>query len=469
LPQFERVLLVSKETAMTRFMQLSWVQVTLLALGVAVAMPSHAQRKLEVGVGVHMGDYPLPATQKALNDLDVSLRGDVPWKDIEVTPGNLQYPSSASSPLGKLDTLVTDAARRQHRPVLILAYGNKAYDGGGLITSPRGIDAFAKYAAFTVAHFKGRAEDFEVWNEWNHGTGLPPEHKVAGDARSYVNLLRATAQSIKSANPQARVLGGAVAGTDTAWITQFAQAQGLQYVDGLSVHPYVHCNARTVPRAPADLKLSGKLLNMSSGGSAVRVSQGVPVLSPIGGTPEQAIAWLDQVKALLDQYSPSRPIPVYVTEIGWPTSKGQCGIPPAAAAAYLQRFMLLAATRPWIAGVWWYDLFDDGDDPGSREHRFGLAAKDRSPKPAYGALSALADVLKSAQLPSEKVDPEGALVITGTDVRGKPFNAFWLPTDMFDVSQASSKGSQLLKEGFRAQSGPDPAALSATPLLMIQK
>ncbi|MFL6602483.1 MAG: hypothetical protein ACJ8R9_14260 [Steroidobacteraceae bacterium] len=455
---------------MTRFMQLSWVQLTLLTLVLALAMPCHAQRKLEVGVGVHMGDYPLPATQAALNDLNVSLRADVPWKDIEVTPGNLQYPTSASSPLGKLDTLVTDAVRRQHKPVLILAYGNKAYDGGGLITSQRGIDAFAKYAAFTVAHFKGRAADFEVWNEWNHGVGVPPERRVPGDARAYVNLLRATAQSIKSANPQARVLGGAVAGTDTAWITQFAQAQGLQYVDGLSVHPYVHCNARAVPRAPGDLKLQGKLYNMSSGSPVIRVSQSGPVLSPIGGTPEQAIAWLDQVKALLDQYSPSRPVPVYVTEIGWPTSKGQCGVPPEAAAAYLQRFMLLAATRPWIAGVWWYDLFDDGDDPGSREHRFGLAGKNRSPKAAYAALSALADVLQSSQVPSEKIDPEGSLTITGTDARGKPFHAAWLPTDMFDASQAWSQGSQLLKQGFRAQAGPaTDAALSATPLLMQQK
>src|ERR1700719_1878023 len=107
-----------------------------------------------------MGDYPLYATQAALTALDVGLRGDVPWKDIEVTPGNLQYPGPSSA-LGKLDTLVTDAARRQHRPMLILAYGNKAYDDGGLITSPRGIEAFAKYAAFAVAHFKGRAEDFE--------------------------------------------------------------------------------------------------------------------------------------------------------------------------------------------------------------------------------------------------------------------------------------------------------------------
>jgi hypothetical protein len=452
---------------MTGFMQLSWVKLAVVLLISVLAVPCHAQRRLEVGAVVHMGDYPLEATQSALNALDAGLRGDVPWKDIEVTPGKLQYPTS-SSPLKNLDTLVTDSVRHQHKPLLILAYGNKAYDGGGLITSPQGIDAFARYAAFTVTHFKGRVEDFEVWNEWNHGLGSPPGHRVSGDPRQYVNLLRASYQSIKSANPQAQVIGGAVAGPDTAWITQFAQSQGLQYLDGISVHPYVHCNARAVPRAPADLQLSGKLLN-GSGNPPVRVALGGPVLSPVGGTPEQAIAWLDQLKALLDQYSPSKPVPVYVSEIGWPTSKGQCGVPDGVAAAYLQRFLLLAAARPWIAGVWWYDLFDDGDDPGSREHRFGLIAKNRSPKPAYGALSAIRDVVKSSQVPTQKVDRDGSIVVTGSDAVGKPFYAAWLPTDMFDAAQAWPRGSQLLKEGFRPRTGPDPAAISAAPLVLVQK
>jgi len=160
---------------------------------------------------------------------------------------------------------------------------------------------------------------------------------------------------------------------------------------------------------------------------------------------------------------------VYVTEIGWPTSTGQCGVPDAVAAAYLQRFMLLAAARPWIAGVWWYDLFDDGNDPGNRENRFGLAAKNHSPKPAYGALSAITGVLKSPQVPAEKLDPDGSIEITGTDRDGRAFDAAWLPTDAFDAAQAWSKGSQLVKEGFRTQAGPDPGALSATPLLLIQK
>lgn len=442
---------------MGRFMQLSRMRfmVAPLLAAMSCAVPCHAQPRMEVGVGVHMGDYPLAATESTLQALDIGFRGDVPWKDIEVSAGNLRYPTSAS-PLKNLDTLVTDSVRQQHKPLLILAYGNKAYDDGGLITSSQGIAGFARYAAFTVAHFKGRVYDFEIWNEWNHGLGSQPGRRIAGDPRQYVNLLRASYQSIKQVNPQARVIGGAVAGTDTGWITQFAQSEGLKYLDGISVHPYVHCNARAVPRPPANLKLSGQLGPATPGGHLLKVATGEPTFSPIGGTPEQSIAWLDQLKSLLDKYSQSRPIPVYVTEIGWPTSYGQCGVPQAIAAAYLQRFMLLAVARPWIAGVWWYDLFDDGDDPGNRENRFGLAAKDRSPKAAYKALSAINGLLNSAQTPTAKIEADGSIVVAGSDAGGKSYSATWLPTDIFDTARALGPGS-------------DPAAISATPFVMVHK
>ena len=457
---------------MSRFKSLSGVKLALALLLILAwtAAPCHAERRMEVGVSVHMGDYPLDVTQSALDALDVGFRGDVPWKDIEVSPGKLQYPTS-SSPLKNLDTLVMYSVQRQHKPMLILAYGNKAYDGGGLVTSPQGIAAFANYAAFVATHFKGRVNDFEIWNEWNHGLGSPPGHKVSGDARQYVNLLRASYQRIKAVNPQARVIGGAVAGTDTAWITDLAEAQGLSYMDGISVHPYVHCNART-PRPPADLKLSGGLFDLPLSGPAIKIGQTQSGFNPVSGTPEQSIAWLDQLKELLDKYSPSRAIPVYVTEIGWPTSGGQCGVLQATAAAYLQRFMLLAAARPWIAGVWWYDLFDDGDDPGNREYRFGLSGRDRSPKPAYRALSAINDLITSSQTPSQKFGANGAIVITGSSTSGKSFSASWLPTDSFDASQSGPPASKAANQGFSVRSsGPvsNSTAPAATPLVMIQQ
>jgi polysaccharide biosynthesis protein PslG len=455
---------------MRKFRSLAGAQLALLVLSLATASASRAQRPMDVGVGVHMGNYPLAATQAALDALDIGFRGDVPWKDIELTPGNLQYPTS-SSPLKNLDTLVTHSAQRRYEPILILAYGNKAYDGGGLITSPQGIAAFANYAAFTVTHFKGRVTNFEVWNEWNHGLGSLPGQKINGDAGQYVNLLRASFQRIKSANPQARVIAGAVSGLDTAWITQFIAAGGLNYMDGISVHPYVQCNAPAAPQSPQNLNVSGGLHIPAPSGRVPGAAQTALNFTPIGGTPEQAIAWLDQLKSLLDRSSPSRPIHVYVTEIGWPTSTGQCGVIPAKAAAYLQRFMLLAAARPWIAGVWWYDLFDDGDDPGNREDRFGLAALDHSPKPAYPALSEIGDLLKSSQTPTQTIGTHTEIVIAGANPAGKEYSAAWLPIDSLASTEATSLGAQLESRGFAARTAGlavDPSRLGATPLIMVQ-
>ncbi len=79
----------------------------------------------------------------------------------------LEFPDS----LRDLDQLVTRAVRRGVRPLLILDYGNPIYDGGGQISSPEAIEAWSRYVRFVVAHFKGRVDQFEVWNEWNIGGG----------------------------------------------------------------------------------------------------------------------------------------------------------------------------------------------------------------------------------------------------------------------------------------------------------
>jgi hypothetical protein len=104
------------------------------------------------------------------------------------------------------------------------------------------------------------------------------------------------------------------------------------------------------------------------------------------GTPESAIRHLEELKALLDRLAPGRNLRVYVTEAGWPVHTGRHGVSEQKSAEYLQQFMLLAKARPWIAGVWWYDLFDDGDDAADKEHRFGLITRDGTKRPAFQAL-----------------------------------------------------------------------------------
>ncbi len=444
----------------------------LLAVTVGLSPACYAQRQFQVGVGTHVGDgaYPLPPTLAAVDALGVSVRDDVRWSGIETSPGKLEYKSSPNN----METLLNDVLKRGQRPVIVLPSGNKLYDGGGQITSTEGIAAFARYAGFVASKVAGSPKQIEVWNEWDHGSGATAAQAATkGDPVAYANLLRGAYNAIKAQNRNNVVIGGALASVDTAWVEKFAQAGGLKYLDAFSVHPYVHCNGPHAPLAPSNLKLSG-FIGSHARGDIVRVASSAGVVTPMGGTPEQSIALLDTLKALLDQNAPGRDIPVYVTEMGWPTSAGQCGVEDSVAAAYLQRFMLLAAARPYIAGVWWYDLFDDGADSSNREYRFGLSQHNYQPKPAYTALLALKDILNSNKTPVATVGAEGEIVVSGQLSSGKSFYAAWLPTNNFSAAAAWSQGSKLASSGFRqpaaaAAASSASSSLNAVPTVLIQQ
>ena len=323
---------------------------TILTGSLSHAAPSSFQ----LGVGIHVGQNKndLATTDAALIQGGfTSFRDEVFWHRLETKPGVLEFPAS----LADLDQLVTRSAQRGAHPVLILNYGNRFYDGGGQLSSDAGIAAYARYVRFVVKHFKGRVDQFEVWNEWNIGGGGTPAQRAAryGSPEDYARVLRAAYVAIKGENPLALVIGGAFAGYDYKWIEAFARAGGFASLDAFSTHPYVFAAGKS-------------------------------------GTPEAAIRHLDELKALIDRLAPERNVRVYVTEAGWPVDSGPNGVAEAVAADYLARFMLLAKSRSWIAGVWWYDLFDDGDDASNKEHRFGLISRAGVKRPAFHALEEVA-------------------------------------------------------------------------------
>ncbi len=206
-------------------------------------------------------------------------------------------------------------------PLLILAYGHPRY-GRDKPRTREAIDAFSRYAAFVVAHFRGRVRLFDLWNEWDAHTGGTTE----GSAEDYVALARVAYPAIKAANRDAIVLSGGISslGLGQGWVERFVALGGLSYVDGVSVHPY----------------------NFDRAGAS---------------TPEAAIATLERVHAALG----AAPKPIYVTEMGYPAHTGKGGVSPEVAALDLTRFVLLASTRPYVAGVWWYCSARPGQ--GSRE------------------------------------------------------------------------------------------------------
>jgi hypothetical protein len=415
---------------------------------------SQAQRTFEVGAVIHLGGagISLSTVQSNLDTLGVTFRNEVQWHGIEVTQGALKFPPNENL----LETLVADAASHQRQPILLLDYGNKFYDNGGQITSPAGIEAYTKYVRFVVNHYKATVHQYEVWNEWIYGAGANNQQLVKGDATQYANLLKATYSVIKQEDPNAIVLGPTigVGGKETQWLKDFAAAGGLNYLDGFSIHPYVHCNARNRP-TPA-----------VSGAMTPYVSAGV-----VPGGPEDSIYQIDQQHALISSLAPGKVITIYVTEIGWPASNGKCGVPDSVAAVYLERFFLLASTRPWIGGVWWYDLVDDGKDLSNMEDTFGLMTSYLTKKPAYDALQAISTLLYNNHVPTFTRGPGGEYVVSGITAAGKKFTAAWLPTNSFTAAKEWTGSHRALESGMKVLGGHQLVngnSVSAEPVLLVQ-
>jgi hypothetical protein len=316
-----------------------------------------------------------------------SIRDDAFWGAIESQRDVLRFPDKYA----QLRAAFAAAAARDQSPLVILAYGNRHYDGGGMVSSPAGIDAYARYAGFVATELKSQARQFEVWNEWNSGMGSKPATH-AGDARAYLRVLAPAAAAIRSANPRAEIIGGVTSGVDLAWFREFIAAGGLAHLDAVSAHSYTTFRRET--------------------------------------NPEGAIASLDKLHALLGDAEPRREIPVYVTEIGWPTNRGKHGVSEREAAMYLMRFMMLARTRPWIGGVWWYDLVDDGDSDTQAEQRFGLVRRELGPKPAFHAAQYVAGLVQSQQPFRAYRFPAGGYLVTGTDATG-PWAMGWTMSEQF--------------------------------------
>lgn len=316
----------------------------LAALPALAQTPAPSAAPFIVGMGQSIQDR--AETTAALRSLDVhSVRLDARWQYIEESPGQYRVPAW-------LDAQVDAARAAGIEPVLILAYGNPLY-GGDKPRTPAAIAAFARYAVHVTRHFKGRVRYFDLWNEWNTPTG----NTTPGTADEYVEFARRVYPAMKSENPDAIVLSGGIttAGLRDGWLERFVEIGGLRFVDGLSVHPYNY-------------------------------------LEPSAGAPERAIAELDQVHEWT--VAAGRPMQIYVTEMGYPAYGGRGGVSREVAALYLARFMLLASTRAYVGGVWWYSLRDQGNnDPDNKEHHFGVFDSTLEPKPAADALRDVVELI----------------------------------------------------------------------------
>ena len=199
---------------------------------------------------------------------------------------------------------------------------------------------FAEFAQAVVAHYRGRVNYWQVWNEPDNKNYWRPEPDVA----AYATLLKAAYPAIKSGDPNAQVLSGSVVSPQPAasFLRQLHDNGAWDSFDIISLHPY------TDPRGPEEGQIG--------------------------------IAGIGTVRGLADTLGSK---PIWATEFGWSTgpadrTAGQ-GVPVdnQTQANYLIRgsVMLRAAGAERVI---WYNLKDTEDVNGYPHNLYGLVGYDSS-------------------------------------------------------------------------------------------
>lgn len=269
------------------------------------------------------------------------------WETIEQSPGNFTISGRNADVLKAFEAI-------GNKNCLILCYGNSKHNIGLPLTAAER-EKYLAYVTWLVPRVAHCVSVFEVWNEWNIWLGGTPAQKAAPintRRAEFAQLIIETAKVVRRLAPGAQIISGGTAGGVLDFNNELIARGVLDFVDGIGIHPYNY------PR---------------------------PAVEALTNVDRMALS----LSAAAD-----RRVPIYFTEMGWPTHEdATTGTAATRAAVWGASFYHLCAQRNDIAGVWWYDLFDDGVDPKNREHRFGLVSSDGKKKPAY-------DIIKSAISPS---------------------------------------------------------------------
>ena len=337
---------------------------------------------LRLGASTHYGmSWPLASAPLLARAGFSSARDEAYWASQETTLGEFNWQPKVDAYQAKLDDLAVDQYQ-------ILSYGNPLYFEDEAPSTPEGREAFARYAVASVEKFGTDDTVYEVWNEWNW---RDLDGAAAGSAAQYVALLEVVVPAIKAEFPDAVIVGPALAPMEDweGWFREFATLGGLELVDAVSTHPY------TFPQQPeGSARFEGHIATL---------------------------------RAIMAEHDID--LPMYLSEVGWPTTTNSTGVSELTQAKLLVRAQLLAFANG-IERFTIYDFMDDGLDPAESEHRFGIVrnANDPrgafTPKPAFVSNAVLARQID--ELPFDRTVDLGAdvhdVVFAGD---GREVHAVW--------------------------------------------
>jgi polysaccharide biosynthesis protein PslG len=284
------------------------------------------------------------------------IRMDLIWEETENIKGTYDWTS--------YDELTANLNKRGLRAIYILDYSNSLYEDTvkfkdtltGLeykdIASPQhpeSIAAFARWAEAAAIHFKDNKVIWEIWNEPNVSYWRP-----VADVKQYIALALAACKAVKSAVPNSVIIAPGTSQVPLPFLEPFLASDVLEYLDGVSVHPY------------RDYSLS----------------------------PENASSDYRKVRDIIARHTPAgkKEIPVISSE--WGYSSATNGLSVETQAEYIVRMQLSNLLNAIPLSIW-YDWKNDGISPTDFEHNCGTVTYDLIPKPAYTAIQTMNKQLDS--------------------------------------------------------------------------
>ncbi|QJW56692.1 hypothetical protein HL670_03589 [Serratia plymuthica] len=358
-----------------------------IVLGVVVLISSSPTFALDVvGIHSHFNRYP-ESSDTYLTMIKqygfTAFRSDLAWNSIEKKKGVFSIDADGNK---KEDQALQEGLLKYNlNALMVVGYGNQLYSANG-IDYPRTADAiaaFANYAGWVAARYKGKVKYYDIWNEWLYGTGVKSNLGVP-PPEVYFQLVKAASIAIRKANPDAVVLAGSFNTNiprDVNWFDGLMKMGILEYIDGVSIHPY-----------------------------SIRL-------------PEDNLAAIDKFETLAKKYA-GKEVPIYITEVGNSSYTGVGHVSDDAAAQFVIKYTFLAKTRSYIKGLWWYDLIDDGANPNNRENRYGFVTQTKQPKPSALQLQKLSEVIKNYNVEHYQVGNDGKVQIS-LSYKGQHAMIYW--------------------------------------------
>ena len=270
-----------------------------------------------------------------LHKLGVAMsRGDILWKAVEPKPGVWDF--------ARWDRISDAAAEAGVELLAILDYNPpwlNVPEGKGTVA-----EKWLERVRKTVAHYHKRIHTWDIWNE--------PNLTWHGSKEELAELGVRACRIIKEIDPKATVIYPSVSGTSVmGWLKPL---DGKFPFDALSVHPYCR------PEPPESIHLRQQMLDLRQ--------------------------WM---KAHGENK------PVWIGEVGWPTSTDKLGVSETQQAAYLARLFVLGLSAQ-VQKIVYYQPFS-GRERGHHERQYGFLHNDHSPKPAALAFAQVAYRLTHAR------------------------------------------------------------------------